>query len=330
MRLLVTGGAGFIGSAYVHRQGAHHDITVLDALTYAGNLDNLVEAPCAVRRGDIRDPGVVQQAVADVDAVVHFAAESHVDRSIDAPHDFVTTNVLGTFHILEACRAHDKQLVHVSTDEVYGDLGPNDHPFRPDDPYRPSSPYSASKAASDHFVRAYVRTYGLDARITNCSNNYGPRQFPEKLIPLMIQNAAHGKPLPIYGSGEQVRDWIWVDDHADGVHAALTHGKPGATYLFGGESERTNLAVVHAICDILDARIGGDHRRLIQHVTDRPGHDARYAIDTTAAREQLPWQPTVTFEEGLAATVDWYLSNDDWLQRVKDGRYQTDPAIQVA
>ena len=341
--LLVTGGAGFIGGNFVLRALAANPnlrIVNLDLLTYAGNLDTLASLEGDARHefchGDIGDAalvaGLLQQH--NPDAVVHFAAESHVDRSIDGPAAFVQTNVVGTLNLLQCAldywRELDKEpraafrFLHVSTDEVYGSLGP-EGAFSETTPYAPNSPYAASKAGSDHLVRAFRHTYGLPVLTTNCSNNYGPYQFPEKLIPLMILNALEGKPLPVYGDGLQVRDWLFVHDHVDAILRVLEDGAAGEVYNIGGECERTNLQVVEAICDALDSRRpdpSGPRRRLIEHVADRPGHDRRYAIDSSKLTSKLGWRPAHQFESGLAETIDWYLSNSHWVNRVRDGSYQ--------
>ncbi len=335
-RTLVTGGAGFIGSALVRALLAtdRHEVITLDALTYAGHRASLAGTLDDPRHtfvhGDVADAAFVDELFdrARPDAVLHLAAESHVDRSIDAPGTFLRTNVDGTFVLLEAARRawadrDDARFVHVSTDEVFGSLGPDDPPFDPSTRYDPHSPYSASKAASDHLARAWFHTYGLPVVVTNCSNNYGPRQYPEKLIPTVVLRAARGQSLPVYGAGTQLRDWLHVHDHAAGLIAALEHGRPGATYLFGGRNERTNMDVVQAICRILDeARPqGAPHAQLIEHVADRPGHDVRYAVDPGDAEAQLGWRPQTTFEEGLRATVHWYLDNADWVDAVLADRY---------
>jgi dTDP-glucose 4,6-dehydratase len=341
--ILVTGGAGFIGSAVVRRLIAHtlHHVVNLDALTYAGNLDSLrkvVDDPRhRFERVDIRDREVLRRVFDEhqPDAILHLAAESHVDRSIDGPGDFVQTNVVGTFHMLEEARRHWLRLpadrkevfrfVHVSTDEVFGSLGPVGL-FGANTPYDPSSPYSASKAASDHLARAWHRTYGLPTLVTNCSNNYGPYQFPEKLIPLMILNALDGKELPVYGRGDQVRDWLHVDDHARGLILALERGRPGKTYLIGGHGERRNLDVVERLCDLMDEVApplpSGPRRRLIRFVQDRPGHDMRYAIDPSTSRDGLGWMPKHDFDEGMRSTIEWYLENRWWWERVRSGAYR--------
>jgi dTDP-glucose 4,6-dehydratase len=326
MNLLVTGGCGFIGTNFVRFALSRHPdwrIVNLDALTYAGNRHNLAELEgtpsYSFAHGDIGDLPLVESLIRELklDAVVNFAAESHVDRSITAPDAFVRTNVLGTQSVLEACRRTKVRLVHVSTDEVYGSLGPQDPAFTESTPLAPNSPYSASKAGADLLVRAYVETYGLDAVITRCSNNYGPYQFPEKLIPLMIVKAKAGEALPVYGDGMNVRDWIFVDDHCLGVELALTRGRGGAVYNFGGAAERGNLQVVRAILDGL-----GQPHSLIRFVTDRPGHDRRYAMDFALAARELGFAPTVTFEEGLSRTLAWYQAHGDWLAQVQSGEYR--------
>ena len=341
--ILVTGGAGFIGSNFVLEWFAHGEepIVNLDKLTYAGNLANLAalkgDARHSFVEGDICDRALVRRLLAEhgVRAIVHFAAESHVDRSIHGPGEFVQTNVVGTFSILEEARAYrdslqgaprdDFRLLHVSTDEVYGSLGPTDPPFRETTPYAPNSPYSASKAGSDHLVRAYFHTYGLPVVTTNCSNNYGPLQFPEKLIPLMIINALEGQPLPVYGDGMNVRDWLYVTDHCAAVRAALAGGRPGETYNIGGSAERSNLEVVQLVCALLDRLSPGGgrpHAELMRFVTDRPGHDRRYAMDATKITRELGWKPLETFETGLERTVRWYLDHLDWVRDVRSGEYR--------
>jgi dTDP-glucose 4,6-dehydratase len=340
--ILVTGGAGFIGSNFVIDWIAAEGEPVLnlDKLTYAGNLANLAGLAQDARhrfvRGDIADAALVEKLLAEhrPRAIVHFAAESHVDRSIHGPEDFVQTNMVGTFRLLEAVRAYWSGLagearqafrfVHVSTDEVYGSLSESDPAFSETTPYAPNSPYSASKAGSDHLVRAYHHTYGMPTITTNCSNNYGPLQFPEKLIPLMIANALEGKPLPVYGDGRQVRDWLYVADHCEAIRVALAKGRVGETYNIGGNSEKRNLDVVHTLCEALQQarpREGG-YRGLIQFVTDRPGHDRRYAIDATKIRRELGWSPRETFESGLAKTIRWYLDHAEWVAQVKSGAYR--------
>jgi dTDP-glucose 4,6-dehydratase len=341
--ILVTGGAGFIGGNFVLRQVGRGDTEVvnLDALTYAGNLDSLESVKDdpnhAFVLGSIGDRALVDYLLEryEPSAIVNFAAESHVDRSIDSPEAFIQTNLLGTFQLLEATRKYWRRLsgrardsfrfLHVSTDEVYGSLGA-DGKFTEETPYRPNSPYSASKAGSDHLVRAYFHTYGLPVLTTNCSNNYGPYQFPEKLIPLMIHNAAHGKPLPVYGTGANVRDWLYVEDHCRAIERVLEAGAPGEVYNIGGNNEKTNLEVVHTLCDLLDEMLPDSpnrpHRKLISFVADRPGHDLRYAIDASKIRSELGWEPEETFETGLRKTVRWYLDHRDWCGRVMDGSYR--------
>ncbi|MEH7830445.1 dTDP-glucose 4,6-dehydratase [Gemmobacter denitrificans] len=331
MKILVTGGAGFIGSAVVRQAIARgHRVVNLDALTYAACLDNVAsvaDSPAyAFEHADIRDRAALDRIFAAhaPDAVMHLAAESHVDRSIDGPGDFVETNITGTYNMLEAARAYwvargkpaDFRFHHISTDEVFGSL-PADPSvkFTEETPYDPRSPYSASKAASDHLVRAWHETYGLPVVLTNCSNNYGPFHFPEKLIPVIILNALAGKPLPIYGDGSNIRDWLYVEDHADALLTVVERGDLGRSYNIGGENERTNLELVRTLCAILDEKrpkASGSYADQITFVTDRPGHDARYAIDPTRIRTELGWRPSVTVEEGLARTVDWYLGNEAW------------------
>jgi len=331
MRLLVTGGCGFIGSAVVRLAVARgHHVTNLDALTYAGrpeNVADVAENPLyRFVRADIRDRAAIDRIIEETapDAVMHLAAESHVDRSIDGPGDFIDTNITGTYNLLEAARAHWQRtgrpesfrFHHISTDEVYGSLGSTGL-FTEDTPYDPRSPYSASKAASDHLVRAWHHTYGLPVVLTNCSNNYGPYHFPEKLIPKVILNALHDQPIPVYGRGENVRDWLYVEDHADALLLAVTKGQPGRSYNVGGHNERRNIDLVHTICDLMDEmqpRAAGPYRNLVDFVTDRPGHDARYAIDPDRITRELGWQPSVTVEAGLRRTVRWYLDNRDWWQ----------------
>ncbi|OON60658.1 dTDP-glucose 4,6-dehydratase [Massilia sp. KIM] len=339
--ILVTGGAGFIGANFILDWLAQSDEPVvnLDKLTYAGNLENLASLQDDPRhvfvRGDIGDGELVAQLLRQYRprAILHFAAESHVDRSILAPGEFVQTNVQGTLSLLEAARAHVAGLsgeeraafrfLHVSTDEVYGSLGPQDPAFSETTPYAPNSPYAASKAASDHLVRAYHHTYGLATLTTNCSNNYGPYQFPEKLIPLMIANALAGKPLPVYGDGQQVRDWLYVGDHCAAIRRVLEAGKPGEVYNVGGSSEMTNLKVVGTLCDILDRLVPAAHSRheQIAFVADRPGHDRRYAIDAGKIRRELGWEPAHSFAAGLEDTVRWYLAHGDWVSHVQTGAY---------
>lgn len=342
--LLVTGGAGFIGSNFViDWLGAGlGPVAVVDKLTYAGNLENLASvagrADYQFRRLDICDADAMAALVNAVRprAFVHFAAESHVDRSILGPAEFIRTNVNGTFALLEAARGYWTQLagperdafrfLHVSTDEVYGSLGPTDPAFSETTPYAPNSPYSASKAASDHLVRAYHHTYGLPTLTTNCSNNYGPFQFPEKLIPLMILNALEGKPLPVYGDGKNVRDWLYVGDHCSAIRAVLAQGQVGEVYNVGGKNEMQNIEVVRAVCSLLDElrpRPGGSYTQQIAFVKDRPGHDRRYAIDPRKIERDIGWTPTETFATGIRRTVQWYLAQPDWVAHVRDGRYRS-------
>ncbi len=347
MKILVTGGAGFIGSAVVRHVilDTEHEILNVDALTYAGNLESI---PCSdderysFRQIDICDREALKDVVFEFepDAIMHLAAESHVDRSIDGPSVFIQTNIVGTYNLLEVARQYWQNLSaerqsnfrfhHISTDEVYGDL-PEVGLFTEDTSYEPSSPYSASKASSDHLVRAWQRTYGLPTVITNCSNNYGPYHFPEKLIPLVILRALEGKPLPIYGDGSQIRDWLYVDDHARALVRVLTQGEVGESYNIGGHNERKNLEVVETICDVLEElapenahgrKLGDGFRSLITFVEDRPGHDRRYAIDASKIQQDLGWVPEETFETGIRKTVQWYLANEQWWQRVLDGSYQ--------
>jgi dTDP-glucose 4,6-dehydratase len=343
VQILITGGAGFIGSALIRHLLNHteHQVLNLDKLTYAGNLESLasVAGHPAYRfvQADIADSSAVSQALAEFqpDAIMHLAAESHVDRSIDGPAAFIQTNIVGTYALLEATRSYWSQLDparkaafrfhHISTDEVYGDLHGVVDLFTETTPYAPSSPYSASKAASDHLVRAWQRTYGLPVLISNCSNNYGPYHFPEKLIPLVILNALDGKPLPVYGNGQQVRDWLYVEDHARALLKVVSEGKIGETYNIGGHNEQKNLHVVESICALLDElapRQSGSYKEQISFVSDRPGHDLRYAIDASKIERELGWKPTETFASGLRKTVLWYLSNLDWCRRVQDGSYQ--------
>ncbi len=341
--ILVTGGAGFIGSNFVRQWIAEErgPVVNVDKLTYAGNLDSLadvIEDPLhEFVRGDVGDGPLMSRLLAAhrVGAVVHFAAESHVDRSIDGPAAFVDTNVVGTFRLLEAALRYWRELdepersrfrfLHVSTDEVYGSLGPAGA-FTEQSPYAPNSPYAASKAAGDHFARAYHRTYGLPVVVTNCSNNYGPYQFPEKLIPLVILNAADGKPLPVYGDGKQVRDWLHVEDHCRAIRAVLARGTPGEVYNIGAGCQRTNLEVVRSIAQIVDRLRPdlphGPCASLIARVADRPGHDRRYAIDAAKIRRQIGWRPQVDFAAGLEQTVRWYLERRDWVERISSGKYQ--------
>src|SRR5450830_451414 len=340
--IFVTGGAGFIGSNFVLDWLAQADEPVVnfDKLTYAGNLNNLASLKQDVRhvfvRGDICDREHVLSLLKQhrPRAIVHFAAESHVDRSILGPGEFINTNINGTFSLLEAARSYwsalpedDKaafRFLHVSTDEVYGTLGPNDAPFSETTAYAPNSPYSASKAASDHLVRAYHHTYGLPTLTTNCSNNYGPYHFPEKLIPLVILNALDGKSLPIYGDGQQIRDWLFVTDHCTAIRQVLARGIPGETYNIGGWNEKTNLIVVQTLCDLLDRlkpKADGSYRDQITFVQDRPGHDRRYAIDSRKLKCELDWEPVETFETGIEKTVKWYLSHPDWVANIRSGNY---------
>jgi dTDP-glucose 4,6-dehydratase len=328
MKLLVTGGAGFIGSAVVRLAvDRGHEVVNLDAMTYAANAANVATAArsnlYSFEQADIRDRAALDRIFAThrPDAVMHLAAESHVDRSIDGPADFIETNITGTFNLLEAARTHwtragrpdSFRFHHISTDEVFGSLGPSGQ-FTEDTPYDPRSPYSASKAASDHLVRAWAETYGLPTVLTNCSNNYGPYHFPEKLIPVVILNALHGRPIPVYGTGENVRDWLYVEDHADALLLVLQKGKVGRSYNIGGENERRNIDLVRTICALLDemAPKATPYADQISFVTDRPGHDARYAIDPSRIRDELGWRPSVTVEEGLRRTVRWYLDNEAW------------------
>jgi len=342
--ILVTGGAGFIGANFVLDWLARHDEPVvnLDKLTYAGNRGNLVPLEGDARHvfvmGDIGDRALVEHLLQThrPRAIVNFAAESHVDRSIHGPEDFIQTNVVGSFRLLEAARAYWSALegaereafrfLHVSTDEVYGALSPTDPAFTETTPFEPNSPYSASKAASDHLVRAWHHTYGLPVLTTNCSNNYGPLHFPEKLIPLMIVNALAGKPLPVYGDGMQVRDWLYVRDHCSAIRRVLEAGTPGETYNVGGWNEKPNIEIVRTICALLDERRpradGQSYATQITYVKDRPGHDRRYAIDARKIERELGWKPAETFESGIRKTVDWYLDNADWVQQVQSGAYR--------
>lgn len=341
-KLLITGGAGFIGSNFVRFWIEHHPedrLVVLDALTYAGNLENL--APIADHanyrfvKGEIRDFSLVTQLFAeeDINIVIHFAAESHVDRSILGPQAFIETNIQGTFALLEVARKNwgknleGKRFIHISTDEVYGSLGFDEPAFTEESPYKPNSPYAASKAASDHLVRAYHHTYDLPTIITHCSNNYGPYQFPEKLISLMIINALERKSLPVYGKGQNIRDWIYVDDHCRALEKILERGAAGEVYNIGGNNEQKNIHAVTMICDIIDERLGlagnNSARNLITFVTDRPGHDLRYAVNTAKISRELGWTPQESFATGLKKTIDWYLENRDWWQRVRSGAYRS-------
>ena len=344
--ILVTGGAGFIGCAVVRHlmNNTDHTVVNIDKLTYAGNLESLASVSGSTRyhfvHADICDRQTMAQTFAEFqpDLVMHLAAESHVDRSIDGPAEFIQTNVVGTCTLLEVARAYWSELSadrkvafrfhHISTDEVYGDLDGTDDLFTESTPYAPSSPYSASKASSDHLVRAWYRTYGLPILITNCSNNYGPYHFPEKLIPQTILNALEGKPLPVYGNGEQVRDWLYVEDHARALYKVLTEGKVGETYNIGGHNEKQNIDVVYALCALLEELAPSKpegvtaYKELVTFVSDRPGHDHRYAIDASKMASELGWQPEETFATGLRKTVQWYLANRQWCQHVQDGSYQ--------
>lgn len=342
--ILVTGGAGFIGANFVLDwiAATGEPVVNLDKLTYAGNLENLAALKADTRhvfvRGDIGDSALVDRLLAEHKprVVVNFAAESHVDRSIHGPEDFIQTNVVGTFRLLEAVRGYWAALpevekaafrfLHVSTDEVYGSLSTDDPPFAETNPFEPNSPYSASKAASDHLVRSWHHTYGLPVLTTNCSNNYGPYQFPEKLIPLIIHNALNGKPLPIYGDGMNVRDWLYVSDHCTAIRRVIEAGVPGETYNIGGWNEKPNLEIVHTLCAMLDQfrpDPAGPHTRLITYVKDRPGHDRRYAIDAQKIERELGWRPAETFESGIKKTVAWYLDNPAWVEHVTSGAYRT-------
>lgn len=342
--ILVTGGAGFIGSNFILQWIAQEGTPVvnLDKLTYAGNPRNLLPVASDPRyafvHGDVCDRELLRGLIKQHKprAIVHFAAESHVDRSIHGPDDFIRTNVFGTFCLLEEARAYCAEmtepdrnsfrLLQVSTDEVYGSLGPNDAPFCETTAYAPNSPYSASKAAADHLVRAYHHTYGLPTLTTNCSNNYGPYQFPEKLIPLVILNARAGKPLPVYGDGQNVRDWLFVEDHCDAIRKILAQGRVGETYNIGGSSEKRNLEIVETICAVLDQACPKDptvpHRKLIAFVKDRPGHDRRYAIDPRRMEHEFGWKPRESFESGIRKTIQWYLQNEDWVKEVTSGSYR--------
>lgn len=350
MKILVTGGAGFIGSAVVRHiiQNTNDSVINLDALTYAGNLESLETVANSSRYSfeqvDICSAAEVARVFQQYqpDTVMHLAAESHVDRSIDGPATFIQTNIIGTYNLLQAAKEYWKSLSgaaqaafrfhHISTDEVYGDLEAPEDLFTETTPYAPSSPYSASKASSDHLVRAWRRTYGLPTIITNCSNNYGPYHFPEKLIPLVILNALEGKPLPVYGKGNQIRDWLYVEDHARALHKVVTEGKVGETYNIGGHNEKQNIEVVNTICDLLDELKpkDGSYKSLITYVQDRPGHDLRYAINASKIERELGWVPLETFESGIRKTVQWYLENLTWAHRVQDGSYQRERLGKIA
>jgi len=348
MRILVTGGAGFIGSNLVHyllggasgELGVEIDkVVTLDKLTYAGNRSSLASLENDPRhvfvQGDICDSALVGKILRDhsINAVMHLAAESHVDRSIDSPEEFIQTNFVGTFRLLEAARRYwnenpdeNHRFLHVSTDEVFGSLGPDDPAFHEETPYAPNSPYSASKAGSDHLARAYHHTYGLPVVTTNCSNNYGPYQFPEKLLPLMIRKTLKGEPLPVYGDGTNVRDWLYVEDHCRGLAMALFRGVPGRTYVIGGKCEMRNIDVVHALIEtvreLAPGKVTKSADELITYVKDRPGHDRRYAIDPSRIGAELGWTPRESFASGLRRTVQWYLDNDDWIRKIEDGSYR--------
>lgn len=347
MKILITGGAGFIGSAVIRHiiQNTENEVLNVDKLTYAGNLESLLSVASNSRykfsQTDICDRSALDQLFSSFqpDAIMHLAAESHVDRSITGPYAFIETNIIGTYQMLEASRCYwlsldeEKKAAfrfhHISTDEVYGDLEGTTDLFTETTSYSPSSPYSASKASSDHLVRAWNRTYGLPVLITNCSNNYGPYHFPEKLIPLMILNALQGKSLPVYGNGQQIRDWLFVEDHARALFTVVTQGAVGETYNIGGHNEKANLDVVHAICELLEEFAPNKpegiatYKDLITYVKDRPGHDVRYAIDATKIKKELNWVPQESFETGLRKTVEWYLSNTEWVEHVQSGEYQS-------
>jgi dTDP-glucose 4,6-dehydratase len=336
-QILVTGGAGFIGSNFIRyllTKRADVSVINLDLLTYAGSQENLKDLPNVVNysfiKGDIRNVEEVDRIFEtyQVDTVVHFAAESHVDRSILGPKAFIETNIIGTFVLLESAKKHwqgdfnGKRFHHVSTDEVFGSLEPNDPPFMEDTPYDPRSPYSASKASSDHLVRAYWHTFGLPVSITNCTNNYGPNQYPEKLIPVIITNCLEGKEIPVYGDGKQIRDWLYVEDHCDAIYQVVQDGRVGETYNIGGNNQPTNLEIIHTICEYLDQKLPQSpqvpHKELIQFVKDRPGHDRRYAMDISKIADELGWQPTEDLSSGLEKTVDWYLDNLEWVNSIRD------------
>lgn len=325
MKLLVTGGAGFIGSNFVHyilNKYPDYKVVNLDALTYAGNLENLKSQEgndnYKFVKGDICDAVLVDSLVKDCDAVVHFAAESHVDRSIADPESFIRTNVFGTYTLLEAARKNgNKRFHHVSTDEVFGSLGATDPAFNEETPYDPRSPYSASKASSDHLVRAYFHTYNLPITISNCSNNYGPYHFPEKLIPLLVTNLMESKKIPIYGDGMNVRDWLYVEDHCSAIDAIIHNGKIGETYCIGGDGEKPNIEIAKKILQLL-----GKNEEMIEYVEDRKGHDRRYAIDFSKIKNELGWEPQVSFEDGIKKTVEWFQKNEDWWKNIKSGNYQ--------